>query len=54
MAMFTLSTSSHFDERRVIAACSLAIVLVALAALYFASAGPGNDEAALALMAALP
>ncbi|MGY3239399.1 hypothetical protein ACVWZ4_007164 [Bradyrhizobium sp. USDA 4472] len=54
MAMFTTSTSPHFDERRVIAAYSVALVLVAVAALCFAAAGPGNNEATLALMTALP
>ena len=54
MAMFTQSTSPHFDERRIIAACSVALVLVALAALYSASAGPGNDGATLALMVVFP
>ena len=30
------------------------LALVALAAIYFASAGPGNGEAALATMVAMP
>ncbi|MGV7216985.1 hypothetical protein [Bradyrhizobium sp. UFLA05-112] len=48
------SVQATRDYDRWITAGYAILGLIALAALYFASGGPGNGEAALAVMSAMP